>query len=171
MKSTNWFKTTLAAWPIIFGIVAGICYLTTLVSEWAGHPLSSQPSLEAIRNMRGLKLTMWCLIIVIGAPLAEELIFRFCLFRAPLWVTGKMLKAGPQRIVSVVLAVVSAILFTAAHYRGIPLNNAFVALFAFGIAQCVLLRRTHKLLSPILNHALFNSTNLVLLFAFPNAVQ
>ena len=168
MKNSNWFKTTLAAWPIIFGIVAGICYLTTLISEWIGHPLPAQPSLEAIRNMRGLQLVKWCLIIVVGAPVLEELIFRFCLFRAPLWVTGKMLKSGPQRIVSMGLAVGSAILFTAAHYRGIALNNAFVALFAFGIAQCVLLVRTHSLASPILNHALFNMTNLVLLFVFPN---
>ena len=43
-------------------------------------------------------------------------------------------------------------------------NSAFIALFAFGIAQCWLYRKTNAIWSPMLNHALFNLTNLLLMF-------
>ena len=48
-------------------------------------------------------------------------------------------------------------------------NNAFIALFFFGMAQCWLYRKTDRLWAPMLNHALFNLTNLVLLFILPEA--
>jgi len=66
------------------------------------------------------------------------------------------------------IAVFSAILFSAAHYIAQPFPDAaFVALAFFGFAQCWLYRKTDRLWCPMLNHALFNLTNLVLLFIIP----
>ena len=48
-------------------------------------------------------------------------------------------------------------------------NNAFVALFFFGMAQCWLYNKTGKLWTALLNHALFNLTNLILIFILPAA--
>ena len=68
------------------------------------------------------------------------------------------------------IAVFSAILFSAAHYLAQPFpDSAFLALFFFGFAQCWLYRKTGHLWCAILNHGLFNLTNLVLLFILPEA--
>ena len=68
------------------------------------------------------------------------------------------------------IAVFSAILFSAAHYLDQPFPDAaFLALFFFGLAQCWLYRKTSHLWCAILNHGLFNLTNLVLLFILPEA--
>jgi len=50
-------------------------------------------------------------------------------------------------------------------------NNAFIALFLFGMAQCWLYKTTSWLWSPILNHALFNATNVALIFILPEVAK
>ena len=45
----------------------------------------------------------------------------------------------------------------------LALGIAFIALFFFGVAQCWLYRKTDRIWCPMLNHALFNLTNVVLL--------
>ena len=61
-----------------------------------------------------------------------------------------------------------SLLFSAAHYIQQPWPDAaFLALFFFGAAQCWLYRKTGRLWCAMLNHALFNATNLVLLFVLP----
>ena len=61
--------------------------------------------------------------------------------------------------------VISSALFSAAHYISQPFPDAaFIALFFFGLAQCWLYAKTDRLWCPMLNHFLFNLTNLVLLF-------
>ena len=68
------------------------------------------------------------------------------------------------------IAVFSAILFSAAHYLAQPFpDSAFLALCFFGLAQCWLYKKTGHLWCAILNHGLFNLTNLVLLFILPEA--
>ena len=70
----------------------------------------------------------------------------------------------------VALAIGSSILFSAAHYIAQPFpDSAFLALFFFGLAQCWLYKKTNRLWCAILNHGLFNLTNLVLLFILPEA--
>ena len=70
------------------------------------------------------------------------------------------------------IAVFSAILFSAAHYLAQPWPDAaFLALFFFGLAQCWLYRKTGHLWCAMLNHGLFNLTNLVLLFILPESWQ
>jgi len=88
--------------------------------------------------------------------LAAEYAVRVCLGRA-------IAKTSVGSI-----AVASAVLFSAAHYLAQPFPDAaFIALAFFGFAQCWLYRRTGRLWCPMLNHALFNLTNLILLFIVP----
>ena len=103
-------------------------------------------------------------------PVIEEFIFRWFLVRMPARRLGLDTKTA-----TVPLVVFSSSLFSFAHYidyvsiingRGFALtgwNPAFIALFFFGLAQCWLYRKTDRIWCPMLNHALFNLTNLVLL--------
>ena len=62
----------------------------------------------------------------------------------------------------------SSALFSAAHYIAQPFpDSAFIALFFFGLAQCWLYSKTDHIWCPMLNHALFNLTNIVLLLVLP----
>ena len=62
----------------------------------------------------------------------------------------------------------SSLLFSAAHYLAQPWPDAaFLALFFFGVVQCGLYQKTGCIVCAMLNHALFNLTNLVLLFVLP----
>ena len=173
-------KTTLKAWPLIAAATIGISMATTLVAEAFGMKLTVQASLGVIRRMAGLNwpFVKMLLYVLVRAPVLEELVFRGLLWRLPAgvlgWIFGKArlpraLAAG----LSAVLAVVASILFSAAHYVNMPWpDNAFAALFFFGLAQCWLYRRVgkwHAIWCPVLNHFLFNLTNLVLLFTLPES--
>ena len=170
-------KTTLKAWPLIASITVALCFLTGVVSEYVfGVKLDNQASLEQVRSMitwlvqrlcgnagwhwyffKDLFSLLWMLFwLVVLVPVLEEVVFRWLLWRLsrPKW--------------PIISAVTSSALFSAAHYIQMPWpNNAFIALFFFGMAQCWLYRKTDRLWSPMLNHALFNLTNLALLFTFP----
>lgn len=165
-------KTTLKAWPTVFLIAVTLSCLTQGVAKLLGIELPEQASLEWVKAARGWAFVKICLFVLVGAPVGEELLFRFLLFKGPLWLAGKMRRLRPSLAIEespALVAVVSSVLFVAAHYgRANPFpDNAFVALFFFGLAQCWLYRRTGRLWSPVLNHALFNLTNLVGLFVIP----
>ncbi len=161
-------KHTLAAWAIITIATAATCFLTSLVASWFGIELPPQPSLDAVLNSRGWYLATNIALIVVLAPVAEEAVFRGLLFKLP----SKFFSKFRSFEMSKLWAVVSSVLFTAAHYIQMPFpNNAFVALFLFGLLQCRLYRQTNALWCPMLTHALFNATNLALLFAFPDLAK
>ncbi|MCR5414478.1 MAG: CPBP family intramembrane metalloprotease [Kiritimatiellae bacterium] len=151
--------TTLKAWPIITIVTIAICLLTTEISKAAGFSLHEQALLETVRQHIGWNSTFLTILleVVILAPLWEEAFFRGLLFKLP----------GPSNAIAAALG--SSVCFAAAHYLAMPWpDNAFAALFFFGMAQCWLYRQTDSLFCVILNHALFNATNLVLLFTLPD---
>ncbi len=165
---TQNLKRVLAAWVIITIATAATCFLTGLIAGWFGIELSPQPSLDIVLNSRGWYLAANIALVALIAPVAEEAIFRGLLFRLP----SKLFSKVRSFDISKLLAVVSSILFSAAHYIQMPFpNNAFVALFLFGLLQCRLYRQTNALWCPILTHALFNATNLALLFLFPDLAK
>lgn len=148
-------KFTLKAWPVIALATIGLCYLTQLVSEWIGHPLPQQANVDLVRKMAGWNLTFLTNIALITVimPAFEETVFRL---------PTKWLKGWGW-------AAFSSTLFSAAHYFAQPWpDNAFLALFFFALAQCWLMKKTN-LFCAILNHGLFNLTNLVLLFTLPES--
>lgn len=147
-------KFTLKAWPAIFLIAVTLSYLTEWGAKWLfGIELPEQTQVETVkamfRNGPWTIIALNLIIVLVAMPALEELLFR--------WVT---------RFHKVLWPVTSA-LFAAAHYiqADFP-DNAFIALFAFGLCQCWLYRRTGALWCAMLNHSLFNLTNVVLLLAF-----
>ena len=172
-------RLTLKAWPVIALATIGLCYLTQTVAKWFGIELPDQANIELVKRYAGWNRTfvLLCLQIIVLLPALEELIFRYLLFKLP---TKKLAKFrrftdSPDSLIAKPsitksIAVFSSILFSAAHYLAQPWPDAaFIALFFFGLAQCWLYRKTSHLWCAMLNHVLFNLTNLVLLFVLPEA--
>ena len=179
----NKFSFTLKSWPVIAAATIGLCYLTQTVAKWFGIELPDQANIEIVKRYAGWNKTfiLLCAQVIILMPAIEELIFRYLLFKFPLRLLLKrggetpppqtsIPTSGRGRLAPVALAIGSSILFSAAHYLAQPFpDSAFLALFFFGLAQCWLYKKTGHLWCAILNHGLFNLTNLVLLFILPEA--
>lgn len=156
----NRLKFTLKAWPLITLITVALCFLTQQVAKLFGVELPDQANLDVVRRMAGLNLAFAFLMleIVVILPVVEELIFRL-----PMKIAKKWPKRG-----KIGFAAFLSVLFSGAHYIFQPFpDTAFIALAFFGIAQCWLYKKTGSIFCPMLNHALFNLTNLVLLFVIP----
>ena len=185
------FKFTLKAWPVIAVATIGLCYLTQTVASWFGIALPDQQNIDIVRQC-GLHVfdslksfcnfAFLCVQVLVLLPAIEELVFRGGLFKLPLRTTGKWAtdakrlptdatdRGAEHGTVSAVAAVLSSAMFSAAHYLAQPWpDSAFIALFSFGLAQCWLYRKTNRIWCAMLNHGLFNLTNLVLLFILPEA--
>lgn len=161
-------KTTLKAWPAIFLAAATLCVLTKAVAALFGIDLPEQTSLELVKNAHGWKLVKLCLYVLVAAPVLEEFIFRYLLFKLPCGLWRKIAHfEAPGRFAAIVAAA-SSTAFVALHYGRLnPFpDNAFVALFFFGAAQCWLCRKCGTVFSSVLNHFLFNLTNLAGLLVF-----
>ena len=179
----NRLKFTFKAWPVIATATIGLCFLTQYVAELFGVELPDQQNVEVVHQwlahaFDSPKNFAVCASLIaqvlVLMPVAEELIFRFLLFAFPTRRLGKksetpatedILRPAP---LGWSLAVVSSALFSAAHYIAQPFPDAaFRALFLFGIAQCWLYAKTSRIWCAMLNHFLFNTTNLILLFVVP----
>ena len=159
-------KFTLKAWPAITLVTVGLCFLTTWVAGLFGITLHEQASLAVVRKCAGFNwpFIKILLMVLVAAPIGEELVFRLVLWKLPSFFLPRFTQA---------IAVISAELFAAAHYLQMPFpDNAFISLFFFGLAQCWLYRRAGGwlgIVSPMINHFLFNLTNLVCLLALPES--
>jgi len=175
----NTVKLTLKTWPAIFLITVAFSFMTQCAAKRFGIELPEQTNLELVRSHFGWNLTFASIVFQIAVlmPALEEIIFRYALFKLPLAAVSRFRKSDP-RAAAVSIAVISAAVFSFAHYIDYmalfkkavwslrPADNAFLALWFFGMAQCWLYRRTSSIGGPILNHTLFNTTNLILLFVF-----
>ena len=170
-------KFTLKAWPVIAVATIGLCFLTQQIAMAFGIELPDQLNVDIVRRCLSRTFDSWKAFlvsamlvaqVVLLMPALEELIFSLFLFKLPGWGFPSLGKGAGL----VVTAAVSSALFSAAHYyeNAWP-DNAFLALFFFGLAQCWLYRRTSALWCAILNHALFNIVNLTLLVCFPEMAK
>ena len=175
-------KTTLRSWPAIAAATIGLCFVTQAVAKLFGIDLPDQQNVEVVRQwllhaFDSSKNFMMCLGLLAQVlfllPAVEEVIFRWLLFMLPQRIAAKKMgqpaddhrRPGP---LGCSLAAVSSALFSAAHYIAQPFPDAaFIALFFFGLAQCWLYTRTERIMYPMLNHFLFNLTNLFLMFILP----
>jgi uncharacterized protein len=107
---------------------------------------------EPARNLFDRSTDGWLIaivvIVVIGAPLIEELLYRGLIFRA---IEG--------RIATYLAVIGSAFWFAVAH--GQPVQ--FPGLFAFGMVLAYCAFRSRRLGLGILAHAAFNATTVVML--------
>lgn len=159
----------------------GLSLLTQFVADLFGIKLPEQEQtkiayyigthcLESAQHFKAFLQLL--LMVLVFAPVAEE-----TLFRLPTRLTWKR-----KAWVWALCAVLISALFSFSHYpdytvlfkgQGLRLNppdGAFVALFFFGLAQCWLYLRTRSIWCAMLNHLLFNATNLALMFMFPQLV-
>lgn len=161
-------KFVLRACPWVFMLTVAFSFLTQHVGALLGFDFPDQTSINLVRRCAGWNWNFVSILVqvLILAPVLEELIFRGVLFK--LSALGLRRVWTARQIVPSV-AVLSSVLFSAAHYFKAPFpDNAFLALFFFGLAQCWIYRRTNAIWCAMLNHCLFNTTNLVLLFILPS---
>jgi membrane protease YdiL (CAAX protease family) len=170
-------KLTLKAWPVITIVTIGLCFLTQCVAKIFGVNLPDQANVELVRNVilhmfdtgkNFISAAFLILQVIVLLPILEEFLFRYLLVRLPLNFAKPKFSPRILFYTEDALAILSSILFSAAHYITQPFpDSAFVALFFFGVAQCALYKRTKNIWCAALNHALFNLTNLVLAVSIP----
>ena len=164
---------TLKAWPIVTLVTIGLCFLTKSAASSFGVEIPDQSAILLVRNTLFKSFTSMSAFlgalgivayVVLVAPLLEEVFFRGLLFRLPTRLLAK------SRLFECSFICLSSVVFSAAHYIQQPWPDAaFLALFFFGAAQCWLYRKTGRIWCAMLNHALFNLTNLVLVLVLPVA--
>jgi len=163
-------KFTFKAWPVIAAATIGLCFLTKTIAGWFGIELPDQQNIEVVRSwithaFDSFRHFLTCALllaqVLVLLPAIEEFVFRWLLFMLP----ARRIERHSARIT---ILVISSALFSAAHYIAQPFPDAaFIALFFFGLAQCWIYRKTDRIWCPMLNHALFNLTNLILIFVVP----
>lgn len=173
------YSFTFKAWPVIALATIGLCYLTQVVAGWFGVDLPDQKNIEVVRrclaqafvSAKHFGVAAFLVFqVVVLLPVLEELLFRGLLFRLPQSLWRKVGRQATIRLFDYSIISLSSLLFSAAHYLAQPWPDAaFLALFFFGVAQCALYQKTGRIVCAMLNHALFNLTNLVLLFLLPEA--
>ncbi len=108
------------------------------------------PARDITDKATGLGVLVLVLVVVVGAPIAEEVFYRGFLQRTmartlPIWPT----------------MVITAVLFGASHFQALQ----FPALAAFGLVLSVIAHRTGRLGMNIWAHVGFNATTVVLLLS------
>ncbi len=178
---------TIKAWPVVTLVTIGLCFLTKAAAALLGVELPEQANMTFARDLLLQAFGSWrafvasaklVAAVVVIAPVLEEVVFRWVLFRLPQRLVEKMTRGtretgetrGRRSVGLMLVLLFSAALFAAAHYLAQPWPDAaFLALFFFGAAQCWLYLKTGRLWCAMLNHALFNLTNLVLAVLLPAA--
>ena len=97
----------------------------------------------------GAMVVLLVVVIVIGAPLVEELVYR-----------GLLQRSLSGRFSAIIGWLLVAALFTAIHFR--PVEYPGLAVFALVVGACALL--TGRLGLPIVTHVAFNTTGLMLAY-------
>ncbi|MHB1853573.1 MAG: CPBP family intramembrane glutamic endopeptidase, partial [Acidimicrobiales bacterium] len=125
----------------LLGLVVVAAYQASGVSQKTINNLG-QPAQTITGLAHGWGDVVLVLVVVVGAPVVEELFFR-----------GLLLRSLQARIGSVGAVIVSGLLFGLAHFE--PLQLPVLALF--GVVLGVLALRTGRLGPGICAHAAFNS--------------
>lgn len=104
---------------------------------------------DLAENAHGAWVLALVLVVVIGAPLVEELVYR-----------GLLQGAVARRVHRVVAIVAVAAWFALVHFRPVE----YPGLFAFGLVLGVLAMRTGRLGASVLAHVAFNATGLAMVW-------
>ncbi len=149
----SWFAATgvavyafLAVLPVLYGGTLVWIQLLELVGITPEH----QDVVETFRDADSpLVIGGMIFLVVVLAPISEEIIFRGCLYRflksyLPVW--GSI--------------AISSILFSLMHQNSMGL----LTLALLGALLCVVYERTGSLKVPILLHAVFNLNTVILIF-------
>ncbi|PKN43933.1 MAG: hypothetical protein CVU59_12970, partial [Deltaproteobacteria bacterium HGW-Deltaproteobacteria-17] len=179
----------LGLFLLIFPVVVAVGHLATLAASLiAWLTGGSPPDLIAHETLRtltasGRDAAWWFAVIavVVGAPLAEEFVYRGCLQsalerlstarRESAW-RRQGAGAGESRAWAGGAGgwwgwwewwpiALTSLIFAAAHV-GVAAPQALVTLFALSLAFGAAYRRTGRLVTPVVMHGLFNALNIAL---------
>ena len=127
-------------------IAAGLLYLP-LILIFDDIDVS-EPARELVDKATGFGVFLLFLVVVVGAPLVEELFFR-----------GLTLKAFEKKMSSRLALVLSSLFFAIAHLQLIQ----FPALFLFGLVAGYLVKKYDRLGRAVWAHVGFNATTVLAL--------
>ena len=150
----TWFRAKDA----IVGIPLGVATQVVLVNvvNWPLHKIwpdtfnsdeVTRRATDLVDNATGIWLVVLALVVVVGAPIVEEVVYRGTL-------QPTLVSAWGTRIGIAVVAVV----FAAIHQSGVEFPGLLAVALVFGIAR----HRTGRLGLSIVTHMAFNATALVL---------
>lgn len=161
------YGLSLRLWPDVpLGIAVGVAsqYLLVPLLELPLTPFVphlfhrlGHPAETIVGQVHGPLLVLLGLLICVGAPLFEELMFRGLLLRA---LAGRLAGLGP-RLGPVVAVVLTGVVFGLVHFEALQL----LALAGFGMVLCLLAWRTGRLGPGIVAHAAFNAVSLAVIAA------
>ena len=156
MKSVSWkefgweFQKNDIVPGLLIGlgtqIAAGLLYLPLYVIF--DDIDVSEPARELVDKATGLGVFLLFLVVVVGAPVVEEIFYR-----------GLTLKAFEKKMGGRLALVVSSLLFAVAHLQLIQ----FPALFLFGLVAAYLARKYDRLGRAVWAHVGFNATTVIAL--------
>jgi len=139
------------------GIVAAIAINLAVappVSLWSRAGYGSQQVGEQLKHASGPVILALGLIVVVAAPISEELLFR-----------GVVLRSGLRRWSPVVAVLVAGLSFGAFHLVDLDTLPSLAGLAAFGCLSGVVAVRTGRLAPSIAMHMGFNLLGAVALLA------
>ena len=141
----------------VAGLVVGVaCQLLLipflyLVIQWFTGPLDvAGPARELTDRADGIAFLILALLVVLVAPVVEELFYR-----------GLLMRAAARRWGDPAAVVVSSAVFAASHFEIV----IFPGIFAFGVVLAVLAVRTGRLGASIAAHIGFNAVTVLALAA------
>tara|TARA_Y100001970_G_scaffold291650_1_gene429618 strand:+ start:1211 stop:1918 length:708 start_codon:yes stop_codon:yes gene_type:complete len=108
----------------------------------------SEPAKELVDKATGLGVFLLFLVVVVGAPVVEEIFYR-----------GLTLKAFEKKMGGRLAIVASSLLFAVAHLQFVQ----FPALFLFGFVAAYLARKYDRLGRAVWAHVGFNATTVIAL--------
>lgn len=140
------------AWGFVIGVVMQLVFLPIvygILSTFVDTSSLDKPAKELTDRAKGsVGIALLVLVIVIGAPIAEEIFFR-----------GLVMRSIAARYSDSIAVVGSAVMFALVHFQ--PLQFTGLALFGIVLAYCA--RRTGRLGMGMAAHMSFNATTVVVL--------
>jgi uncharacterized protein len=141
-------------WGLVIGVVMQLVFLPVvykILSVVIDTSSLDKPAKKFTDRANGsVGVALLILVIVIGAPVAEEIFFR-----------GLVMRSIAARYSDAIALVGSAVMFALVHLQ--PLQFAGLALFGMVLAYCA--QRTGRLGMGIAAHMSFNATTVVVLLA------
>ncbi len=151
-------KVRWSDWPagIVVGVVMQVIAVPALYAPlfWLIPDLDSSdvagPAQDLVARANGLGIAVLALVVVIGAPVVEELFYR-----------GLLLRSLEATMRPVAALGVTSIMFAVSHFQLIQLP----ALVLIGVVLGLVAQRTGRLAPAIATHLGFNLTTVVTLLA------
>lgn len=145
---------------IVVGVLTGIglvflgalavVLVDTIVTTVVGHQVTQPDQVEPC--VRGAWLLASGPVIILAAPLGEELFFRGFLYRG----LRRRFSQWPA-------AVISALVFGFIHYQGVSFLLIIPGLSVVGLGLALLFERRQSLLATIAAHAAFNAVGFAMI--------